>query len=215
MGHAIANTFKSVVGSSVTTVAGFMALCFMTFALGKDLGIVMAKGVVIGVLCCVTLLPSLILIFDRAIEKTKHRPLIKSIDKPSAFITKHYRLWLILFAVLLFPAIYGNNHTKIYYNIAQSLPDTLPANVANKKLVDDFKMSNMHMILMKKDMDAKDKRKMLEEIDEVDGVKWSLGMNTLFGPTIPESMIPDDMKKMLQSDNYELAFICSEYESHR
>ena len=114
MGHAIANTFKSVVGSSVTTVAGFMALCFMTFALGKDLGIVMAKGVVIGVLCCVTLLPSLILIFDRAIEKTKHRPLIKSIDKPSAFITKHYRLWLILFAVLLFPAIYGNNRTKIY-----------------------------------------------------------------------------------------------------
>ena len=108
MGHAIANTFKSVVGSSVTTVAGFMALCFMTFALGKDLGIVMAKGVVIGVLCCVTLLPSLILIFDRAIEKTKHRPLIKSIDKPSAFITKHYRLWLILFAVLLFPAIYEN-----------------------------------------------------------------------------------------------------------
>ena len=213
MGHAIANTFKSVVGSSVTTVAGFMALCFMTFALGKDLGIVMAKGVVIGVLCCVTLLPSLILIFDRAIEKTKHRPLIKSIDKPSAFITKHYRLWLILFAVLLFPAIYGNNHTKIYYNIAQSLPDTLPANVANKKLVDDFKMSNMHMILMQKDMDAKDKREMLEEIDEVDGVKWSLGMNTLFGPTIPESMIPDDMKKMLQSDNYELAFICSEYES--
>ncbi len=213
MGHAIANTFKSVVGSSVTTVAGFMALCFMTFALGKDLGIVMAKGVVIGVLCCVTLLPSLILIFDKAIEKTKHRPLIKSIDKPSAFITKHYRLWLVLFAVLLLPAVYGNNHTKIYYNIAQSLPDTLPANVANKKLVDDFKMSNMHMILMQKEMDAKEKRKMLEEIDEVEGVKWSLGMNTLFGPTIPESMIPDDMRKMLQSDNYELAFICSEYES--
>lgn len=213
MGHAIANTFKSVVGSSVTTVAGFMALCFMTFALGKDLGIVMAKGVVIGVLCCVTLLPSLILIFDKAIEKTKHRPLIKSIDKPSAFITKHYRLWLVLFAVLLLPAVYGNNHTKIYYNIAQSLPDTLPANVANKKLVDDFKMSNMHMILMQKEMDAKGKRKMLEEIDEVEGVKWSLGMNTLFGPTIPELMIPDDMRKMLQSDNYELAFICSEYES--
>ncbi len=154
MWHAIANTFKSVVGSSVTTVAGFMALCFMTFALGKDLGIVMAKGVVIGVLCCVTLLPSLILIFDKAIDKTKHRPWIKSIDKPSAFVTKHYRLWLILFAVLLFPAIYGNNHTKIYYNIAQSLPDTLPANVAKKKLVDDFNMSNMHMILMQKDMDA-------------------------------------------------------------
>ena len=143
MGHAIANTFKSVVGSSVTTVAGFVALCFMTFALGKDLGIVMAKGVVIGVLCCVTLLPSLILIFDKAIEKTQHKPLISKVDKPSAFITKHYRLWILLFLVLLFPAVYGNNHTKIYYNIAQSLPDTLPGNIANEKLAEDFEMSNI------------------------------------------------------------------------
>lgn len=213
MGHAIANTFKSVVGSSITTVAGFIALCFMTFALGKDLGIVMAKGVVIGVLCCVTLLPSLILIFDKPIEKTQHKPLFQKVEKPSAFITKHYKAWILIFIVLLLPAIYGNNHTKIYYNIAQSLPDSLPGNIANKKLAEDFEMSNIHMVMMNKNMDNKVKREMMEKIDEVDGVKWTMSMNSLLGPTIPDSMIPKDVKKMLQSDSCELAFICSEYES--
>lgn len=213
MGHAIANTFKSVVGSSITTVAGFIALCFMTFALGKDLGIVMAKGVVIGVLCCVTLLPSLILIFDKPIEKTQHKPLFQKVEKPSAFITKHYKVWILIFIVLLLPAIYGNNHTKIYYNIAQSLPDSLPGNIANKKLAEDFEMSNIHMVMMNKNMDNKVKREMMEKIDEVDGVKWTMSMNSLLGPTIPDSMIPKDVKKMLQSDSCELAFICSEYES--
>ena len=213
MGHAIANTFKSVVGSSVTTIAGFAALCFMTFALGRDLGIVMAKGVVIGVLCCVTLLPSLVLIFDKLIEKTKHKPLIKSMDRPSAFITKHYKVWIVIFLIMLFPAIYGNNHTQIYYDIAKSLPDTLASNVANEKLKEDFEMSNMHMILMDKDMDQKAKTDMLEEVDKIDGVKWSLGLDSLIGPMVPDNMIPEDVKEMLQSDNYELAFICSEYES--
>lgn len=213
MGHAIANTFKSVVGSSITTVAGFIALCFMTFALGKDLGIVMAKGVVIGVLCCVTLLPSLILIFDKPIEKTQHKPLFQKVEKPSAFITKHYKVWILIFIVLLLPAIYGNNHTKIYYNIAQSLPDSLPGNIANKKLAEDFEMSNIHMVMMNKNMDNKVKREMMEKIDQVDGVKWTMSMNSLLGPTIPDSMIPKDVKKMLQSDSCELAFICSEYES--
>lgn len=112
MGHAISNTFKSVAGSSVTTVAGFVALCVMTFALGRDLGIVMAKGVLIGVICCVTVLPSLVLVFDKPIEKTKHKLLLSNMDKPSAFITKHYKVWIVVFLVLLFPAIYGNNHTK-------------------------------------------------------------------------------------------------------
>ena len=213
MGHAIANTFKSVVGSSVTTVAGFAALCFMTFALGKDLGIVMAKGVVIGVICCVTLLPSLILIFDKWIEKTKHRPLVKNVDKSSAFITKHYKAWILLFLILLFPAIYGNNHTEIYYNIAQSLPESLQSNVANEKLKEDFDMENVHMIMMDKNISAKEKAKMYEEIDKVDGVKWTLGLNSLIGPAVPDSMIPDDVKSMLQSDKYELAFICSKYAS--
>lgn len=213
MGHAISNTFKSIVGSSVTTIAGFAALCCMTFTLGRDLGIVMAKGVVIGVICCVTLLPSMVLIFDKAIEKTRHRPLIRNVEKPSRFITKHYKIWLVVFLVLLFPAIYGNNHTKVYYNIAQSLPSSLPGNVANEKLQEDFDMSTMHMILMNKDMDSKDKRDMMDAVDQVDGIKWTIGMNSLFGPSIPDSMIPGDVRKMLQSDKYELAFACSEYES--
>lgn len=213
MGHAISNTFKSITASSVTTVAGFAALCLMTFALGKNLGIVMAKGVIIGVICCVTLLPAMILIFDKPIEKTKHKPLIKSVDGLSAFITKHYKVWLILFCILLFPAVYGNNHTEIYYNIAQSLPDSLLSNVANEKLEEDFEMSTMHIVMIDKNMDSTKKRDMMNTIDEAEGVKWIIGLNSLLGPTIPDSMIPENMKEMLQSDNYELAFVCSEYQS--
>lgn len=213
MGHAIANTFKSVAGSSVTTVAGFIALCVMTFALGRDLGIVMAKGVVIGVICCVTILPALVLFFDKPIEKTQHKLLMAKMDKPSAFITKHYKVWILVFLVFLFPAIYGNNHTKIYYNIAESLPATLDSNVANDELKNVFDMSNIHMIMMDKNMDSKEKQKMLNEIDQVDGVKWSISMNSLIGPTIPDSMIPEDIKKIFKGKDYELAFICSEYGS--
>lgn len=213
MGHAIANTFKSIFGSSITTIVGFIALCFMTFRLGSDLGVVMAKGVFIGMICCVTLLPSMILIFDKYIEKTKHKPLFKQSAKPSTFITKHYVIWLAIFAVLLIPAIYGNNHTEIYYNIAQSLPDTLPGNVANEKLKQDFDMSTVHMVMMDKNLDGKEKKNMMEEIDEVDGIKWTLGLNSLIGPAVPGDMIPKDIRKMLQSDQYEIAFVCSEYEA--
>ena len=213
MGHAIANTFKSVAGSSVTTIAGFIALCVMTFALGRDLGIVMAKGVLIGVICCVTILPALVLVFDKAIEKTQHRHLLNNMDRPSTFITKHYKAWILIFLVLLFPAIYGNNHTEIYYNIAESLPDTLDSNVANATLKEDFDMSNIHMVLMDKNMDSLDKQKMFDQIDQVEGVKWTISKNSLIGPSVPDSMIPSDIKSMLQSDDYEIAFICSEYES--
>lgn len=213
MGHAIANTFKSVAGSSVTTIAGFIALCVMTFALGRDLGIVMAKGVLIGVICCITILPSLVLVFDKAIEKTQHRHLLNNMDRPSTFITKHYKAWILIFLVLLFPAIYGNNHTEIYYNIAESLPDTLDSNVANATLKEDFDMSNIHMVLMDKNMDSLDKQKMFDHIDQVEGVKWTISKNSLIGPSVPDSMIPSDIKSMLQSDDYEIAFICSEYES--
>ena len=213
MGHAISNTFKSVAGSSVTTVAGFIALCVMTFALGRDLGVVMAKGVLIGVVCCVTVLPSLVLVFDKPIEKTKHKPLMSNMDKPSAFITKHYKVWIIIFLVLLFPAIYGNNHTQIYYNIAESLPSTLDSNVANDELKKDFQLSNMHMILMDKNMDGLNKQKMFDAIDDIEGVKWTISLNSLVGPTIPESMILADLKDIFQSDQYELAFVCSEYGS--
>ena len=213
MAHAISNTFKSVVGSSVTTVAGFIALCFMTFALGRDMGIVMSKGVIIGVLCCVTLLPAMILIFDKVIEKTKHKPLIPSLDRLSEFITKHYKLWLVIFLVLLFPAIYGNNHTSVYYNIDKSLPETLDSNVANAELQEKFDMSNIHMVLLKKGMDSKDKSEMLDKIKNVDGVRWALGMDSFIGAAFPDSMIPNDIKKMLESDNYEMQFICSKYKT--
>ena len=213
MGHAISNTFKSVAGSSVTTVAGFLALCVMTFALGRDLGIVMAKGVLVGVICCVTILPALVLVFDGPIEKTRHKLLLSNLDKPSAFITKHYKAWIVIFLVLLFPAIYGNNHTKIYYNIAQSLPSTLDCNIANDELKKDFNLSNMHIIMLDKGMSAKDKEEMFKKIDDVDGVKWTLGMNSLVGAGVPDSMIPDDVKSMLESDDHELAFVCSKYES--
>lgn len=213
MGHAIAATFKSIIGSSITTVAGFLALCSMTFALGRDIGIVMSKGVIMGVLCCVTFLPSIILVFDKGIEKTKHRPLIKNTNRASTFIVKHHKLWMVLFLVLLYPAFYGNNHTGIYYNIARSLPSTLDSNVANTRLTEDFDMSTIHMVMMDKNMDAKSKRNMVSDIDAVDGVKWTISMSSLLGPTIPDSMIPDDIKSMLQGGDYELAFVCSKYES--
>ena len=213
MGHAIANTFKSVVGSSVTTVAGFIALCVMTFALGRDLGIVMAKGVVIGVICCVTILPALILVFDKPIEKTRHKLLLSNMDRPSAFITKYYKVWIVAFLVLLLPAIYGNNHTKIYYNIADSLPATLNSNVSIKKVKDDFGTSNMHIVMMDKNMSAKDKQQMFKKIDKVKGVKWTISMSSLIGPSVPDSMIPKDVRKMMQSKNYELAFVSTKYES--
>ena len=213
MAHAISNTFKSITGSSVTTVAGFFALCFMTFALGRDLGIVMAKGVIIGVICCVTILPSLILAFDKQIEKTKHRPLIKSVDGASNFIIKHHWVWLIVFLVLLLPAVHGNNNIKIYYDIAKSMPSSLPSNVATDRLKKDFNMSTIHMVMMDSNMDSKDKRDMLKEIDNVEGVKWTISISSLVGASVPESMIPKDVKSMLQSGDHELAFICSEYES--
>lgn len=213
MGHAIANTFVSITGSSVTTVAGFIALCMMTFALGRNLGIVMAKGVVIGVFTCVTMLPSLILIFDKAIEKTRHKPLIRRVGGLSRFITKHYKVWLVIFCILMIPGIYGNSRTGIYYNIARSLPDTLDSNVANTKLKEDFDMNTMHIVMMDRNLDNKQKRQMMSEIDDVEGVNWSLSLSSLIGPSVPESMIPEDVSSMLQSDNYELAFICSQYES--
>ena len=194
MGHAIANTFKSVVGSSVTTVAGFIALCVMTFALGRDLGIVMAKGVVIGVICCVTILPALILVFDKPIEKTRHKLLLSNMDRPSAFITKHYKVWIVAFLVLLLPA-------------------TLNSNVSIKKVKDDFGTSNMHIVMMDKNMSAKDKQQMFKKIDKVKGVKWTISMSSLIGPSVPDSMIPKDVRKMMQSKDYELAFVSTKYES--
>ncbi len=213
MAHAISNTFKSVVGSSITTVAGFAALCFMTFALGRDLGIVMAKGVIIGVIVCITLLPSLILFFDKWIDKTTHRAIFPNFHKTSAFITRHRVIPLLIFAVLFIPAFYGNNHVKVYYNLDQGLPQNLDSAIANKKLEEKFNMNNMHILLLKNGLSSKEKNDMKNEIEKVDGVKWVLGMNSIVGANVPDDMIPNKYKDMLKSDNWELQFICSDYKT--
>ena len=213
MAHAISNTFKSVVGSSITTVAGFAALCFMTFALGRDLGIVMAKGVIIGVIVCITFLPSLILFFDKWIDKTTHRAIFPNFHKTSAFITRHRVIPLLIFAVLFVPVFYGNNHVKVYYNLDQGLPQDLDSAIANKKLEEKFNMNNMHILLLKNGLSSKEKNDMKNEIEKVDGVKWVLGMNSIVGANVPDDMIPNKYKDMLKSDNWELQFICSDYKT--
>ena len=213
MAHAISNTFKSVSSSSVTTIAGFVALCFMTFKLGANIGIVMSKGVVIGVITCVTVLPAMILTFDNAIEKTTHKALIPPLTKVSDFIVKHYKIAIVVFLVLLGPAIYGNSNYKIYYNIDQGLPKNIPSAEANDKLKEHFNMSNVHMVLLKDGLSAKDKNQMIKKIEKVDGVKWVIGLNSLVGPNFPETMIPEDVKSMLKTDKYELQFVCSDYSS--
>ena len=211
MAKAIAATIKSVVGSSITTIAGFIALCFMSFTLGLDLGIVMTKGVVFGVICCVTVLPSMIMIFDNALEKTKHRQLIPDCPKISDFVVKHHVIFAILFVVLFIPFAYFQAHASVYYNLDASLPDTLPSVQANTKLSEEYDMGAAHMILLDKDLDAKQKYNMIADIEKVDGVKQVLGLESIIGPAFPESMIPEDVKEILESDNYELMLIMNEY----
>lgn len=213
MAHAIGNTFKSVTSSSVTTVAGFVALCFMTFKLGANLGIVMSKGVVIGVITCVTVLPAMILTFDKWIEKTSHPSIIPNLDKLSHGIIKGRYVTVIIFLILLVPAIYGNHHYDIYYNIDQSLPRDIPSAVANDKLKEKFDMSNVHLILLKDGMSSKEKSRMDEKIENVDGVKWVIGIDSLVGANIPNEMIPKDIREMLSNGNYELQFVGSDYSS--
>ena len=211
MAKAIAATIKSVVGSSITTIAGFIALCFMSFTLGLDLGIVMTKGVVFGVICCVTVLPSMIMIFDNALEKTKHRQLIPDCPKISDFVVKHHVIFAILFVVLFIPFAYFQAHASVYYNLDASLPDILPSVQANTKLSEEYDMGAAHMILLDKDLDAKQKYNMIADIEKVDGVKQVLGLESIIGPAFPESMIPEDVKEILESDNYELMLIMNEY----
>ena len=211
MAEAIATTFISVIGSSTTTVAGFLALCFMSFTLGLDLGLVMAKGVIFGVICCVTVLPSMILIFDKAIEKTRHKPFMPSFEKTSAFMTKHCVLFAILFVLIWIPAIWGYNHTGVYYNLDSSLPEDLASVQANSKLSDDFDMGATHMVLMDVNLSAKDKAAMMDEMEDVKGVKAVLGLEKIVDPSIPQDFIPQEILDTLESDEYELVLITSEY----
>lgn len=211
MAHAISNTITSVVGSSITTVAGFVALCFMSFTLGMDLGIVMAKGVVLGVICCVTVLPSLLLVFDKAIEKTKHKVIIPDLGRIADWIVRHYGVFLIVFLVVLGPAIYGYTHTDVYYDLAGTLPKSLSSITANDKLNEDFEMGATHMIIADSSLSAKDASAMLDEISKVDGVKMALGFDSLVGPGIPREFIPDDVKDVLINGDYQMMVVGSEY----
>ncbi len=213
MAHAIKETFTSVLGSSVTTVAGFIALCFMTFTLGRDLGIVMAKGVVLGVLGCVTVLPSLILVLDRPLEKTMHRALLPPVNKLAGVIVRIFPVFLILFAALAVPSYFGYQQTnsEVYYDLSRSLPKDMPNVIANTKLEEEFQMGSTHMVLVNAQLPAKDVRQMQAEMQQTDGIKFCIGLESLVGPSMPEAFLPDSVKEILKSDRWELMLLSSEY----
>lgn len=211
MSHAIANTITSVVGSSITTVAGFIALCFMSFTLGLDLGLVMAKGVVFGVLCCVTVLPSMILILDRAIEKTSHKNILPGFGKLSDFICKYHVVFVVLFAVAVVPAFYCNSKTPVYYNLDETLPKDLDSIVANAKLQEEYNMNCVHMVLVDADLSTVDVSKMCGKIEDLDGVKAVLGIDAILGGTVPSDIIPESLTKILKNENWQMMLVMSEY----
>ena len=211
MAVAIGKTITSVVSSSITTVAGFLALCFMSYELGMDMGIVMAKGVVIGVICCITVLPSMILVFDKKIKKTMHKDLVPSLEKPSKFIIKHHAAFIVLFIVVLIPAVYGQINTNVYYNLTDTLPKDLNSVIANTKLDEEYNMATTHMLLVDADMEPKEVNSMLDEMGKVDGVSFSMSLDTLIGPSIPREIVPESVTKILKSDKWQLMLIGSEY----
>lgn len=212
MAHAIASTITSVVGSSITTVAGFIALCFMSFTLGMDLGVVMAKGVVFGVICCVTVLPALILTFDKALEKTMHREILPArFDKLAGFIVNHAWIFIVIFVALLGPAIYGYQHTNVYYDLADTLPANLDCSIANKKLEENFDVNSIYMILADSELNSKDANKMMTEIKDLDGVTFALGLDSAIGNEIPKELIPESLKSELVSDKHQIMMVGSYY----
>ena len=215
MAIAIKETVSSVLGSSITTVAGFIALCFMTFTLGRDLGIVMAKGVLLGVLSCVTVLPAMILVLDKPLNKTMHRSLIPSTKKLARGIVKIFPVFLIIFALIAVPAYYGYSQTnkEVYYDLSRSLPEDMSNVIANTKLKEEFGMGNTHMVLVNSKLDPKDIRKMNDEFKKVDGIKLSLGLESVVGPMIPEEMLPESVSTVFKSDRWEMIILSSEYKT--
>ena len=213
MAAAISETLSSVVGSSVTTIAGFIALCFMTFTLGFDLGIVMAKGVLLGVVGCVTVLPALILLLDKPLQKTKHKPLIPDMKKFSGFVTKAFPAFLAIFAVLVVPAVYGYGKTngEVYYDLGECLPKDMEYVIANSKLSEDFDIASTHMVLADASLPSKSVRAMIGEMEKVDGVKYVLGLESVLGSRVPEELLPDALRETLESENRKLLLINSEY----
>ena len=211
MAHAISNTLTSVVGSSITTVAGFIALCFMSFTLGLDLGITMAKGVIIGVICCVTVLPSMILIFDKVIDKTRHKAIIPDLGFIANWVVKHFKVFIIIFVAVLIPAIWGYTHYEVYYDLAGTLPKDLDSVIANEKLDETFKMNSTHIVLIDSEVEPKDIDSMMNQINDLDGVKATLGLDTFVGPSIPREILPGSVKEVVMDENYQLIMISSEY----
>ena len=211
MAHAISNTLVSVLGSSITTVAGFIALCFMSFTLGLDIGLVMAKGVIFGVLSCVTVLPSMVLIFEKFIEKTKHRALLPEFKGIGKLIEKRYSIFIALFLIILIPALYGYRNTKNYYDLADTLPKDLPCSMANTKLHENFDIATTHMILVDSKLESKKVSQMCNDIKKVDGVSYVLGLDSLKEPGIPVEMLPKKIVEKLQSDNWKLVLIGTSY----
>ena len=213
MAVAIHETLTSVVGSSVTTIAGFAALCFMSFTLGKDLGIVMAKGVLLGVIGCVTVLPALILVLDKPLQKTKHRSILPKMNGLARGVTKVFPVFLIIFALLVYPAYYGYDKTndEVYYDMGQCLPEDIEYVIANSKLSEEFDIASTHMVLVNADLPAKDVRNMIDEMDEVEGVKYVLGLESVLGSRVPEEILPERLVNTLKSENWELLLINSEY----
>ncbi len=212
MAVAIGNTLTSVVGSSITTVAGFIALCFMSFTLGLDLGVVMAKGVVLGVIGCVTILPSLILTFDKALEKTMHREIMPNFDKPARWIVNHSWIFLIIFVLLLGPAIYGYNNTKVYYDLSDTLPEKLNCSQANKLLADNFDGTNsIYMILADSNLSAEDSDAMMNEVNDLDGISFALSIDSALGGEIPTEMLPDSLVSELKGDEYQIMMVSTNY----
>ena len=212
MAVAIGNTLTSVVGSSITTVAGFIALCFMSFTLGLDLGVVMAKGVVLGVIGCVTILPSLILTFDKALEKTMHREIMPNFDKPARWIVNHSWIFLIIFVLLLGPAIYGYNNTKVYYDLSDTLPEKLNCSQANKLLADNFDGTNsIYMILADSNLSAEDSNAMINEVNDLDGISFALRIDSALGGEIPTEMLPDSLVSELKGDEYQIMMVSTNY----
>ena len=213
MSAAIHETLTSVVGSSITTIAGFIALCFMSFTMGRDLGIVMAKGVLFGVIGCVTVLPALILLFDKTLQKTKHKSLIPNMNGFAKGVVRAFPVFLVLFALMIPPAYYGYSKTndEVYYDMGQCLPKDMEYVIANSKLSEDFDIASTHMLLVDASLPPKSVRNMMDEMEKVDGVKYVLGLESVVGPRVPEEILPDSITGILKSDKWELLLINSEY----
>jgi len=213
MAEAINQTLVSVIGSSITTVAGFLAMCFMTFTLGVDLGVVMAKGVVLGVIGCITILPSMILVFDKAIEKTRHKPLLPDVGRIGSFVTRKYPIFILIFLVLIGPAYYGQAHNKVYYDLVATLPDSLESVKASHVLEEEFDQGATHVVLADANMSSHDAYNMEKDIEKVEGVKTVLGLDSVVGPLIPKETLPDQVMEALDNGTYQMIYIMSEYKT--